>query len=78
MDAQNLLCKLAGKKEAYTAMSEKTRFFNFIQKGSIGVAIELIDEMITDLEEVSGLQAPVQVKGASDKVVQIQHRRIAR
>lgn len=76
MDAQNLLCKLAGKKEAYTAMNEKTKFFNFIQKGSIGVAIKLIDEMITDLEEVSGLQAPV--KGANDKVVQIQHRRIAR
>ncbi|MEA4805128.1 hypothetical protein [Acetobacterium wieringae] len=76
MDAQNLLCKLAGKKEAYTAMSEKTKFFNFIQKGSIGVAIKLIDEMITDLEEVSGLQAPV--KGTNDKVVQIQHRRVAR
>lgn len=76
MDMQNLLCKLAGKKEAYTAMNEKTKFFSFIQKGSIGVAIKLIDEMIVDLEEVSGLQAPG--KSDSDKVVQIQHRRIAR
>ena len=76
MDAQNLLSKLAGKKEAYKAMEAKTGFFNFTQKASIGLALEIIDEVIDDLEEISGIKAPV--KSEREKVVQIQHRQVAR
>lgn len=73
MDMQNLLCKLAGKKEAIEANTNTWDLFrNSYNKGVLNV----LDEVIGDLEAISGLQAPV--KGASDKVVQIQHRRIAR
>ena len=76
MDAQNLLSKLAGKKEAFETMEAKTGFFHFSQKASIGLALEIIDEVIDELEEVSGIKVPV--KQEHEKLVQIQHRQVAR
>lgn len=73
MDMQNLLCKLAGKKEAIGANTNTWDLFrNSYNKGVLSV----LDEVIGDLEVISGLQAPV--KRDSDKVVQIQHRRMAK
>jgi hypothetical protein len=73
MDMQNLLSKLAGKKEAIEANTNTWDLFrNSYNKGVLNV----LDEVINDLEAISGLQAPVKQK--NDKVVQIQHRRIAR
>ena len=73
MDMQNLLSKKKKKKEAIEANTNTWDLFrNSYNKGVLNV----LNEVITDLEAISGLQAPV--KGTSDKVVQIQHRRIAR
>ncbi|MBC3798472.1 hypothetical protein [Acetobacterium tundrae] len=76
MDVQNLLSKLTGKKEAYKTMEAKTGFFNFSQKASIGLALEIIDEVIEELEEVSGIKAPA--KPEHRKVVHIDNQRMVR
>lgn len=73
---QNLLCKMAGKKEAYAAMKEKSKFWNFQLNGYIQGTLDCLEKDIEELEEASGLKAPVRQNG--DNVVQIQHRRLAR
>jgi hypothetical protein len=76
MDMQNILCKLAGKKDAFAAMEEKTSFWNFKQKGYIEGVLDDLEEVIKELEISTGLRAPV--KRQDDKVVQIQHRQVVR
>lgn len=73
MDMQNLLCKLAGKKEAIQANTNTLDLLrNSYNKGVLAV----LDEVIGELEEVSGIKAPI--KQEHDKLVQIQHRQVAR
>ena len=73
MDMQNLLCKLAGKKEAIQA---NTNTWDLLRNSYNKGVLAVLDEVIDELEEVSGIKAPV--KQERDKVVQIQHRQVAR
>ncbi|MEO1815304.1 MAG: hypothetical protein ABGU93_06945 [Acetobacterium sp.] len=56
MDMQNLLCKLAGKQEAIKA---NTNTWDLLRNSYNKGVLNVLDEVIDDLETITGLKAPV-------------------
>jgi hypothetical protein len=73
MDMQNLLCKLAGKKEAIEA---NTNTWDLLRNSYNKGVLSILDEVIEELETVSGMKAPT--KQEHRKVVNIENRREVR
>ena len=70
MDMQNLLCKLAGKKEAIQA---NTNTWDLLRNSYNKGVLAVLDEVIGELEEVSGIKAPVKDSGkVNHRIVQMQ------
>lgn len=73
MEMKNLMCKLAGKKEA---LEENTKtldvFRNCYNKG----ALETLSDIMEELEAVTGIA--IEVKPEHRKVVNIDKQRMAR
>jgi len=75
MDMQNLLSYLQVKKEA---TEENTKSWDLLKNAHNKGVLSVLSEVIEDLEEISGLKAPI--KPANHKVVAMpkEQRRMAR
>lgn len=69
MDMQSLLSKLAGKKEAIEA---NTNTWDLLRNSYNKGVLSILDEVIVELEEVSGIKAPV--KQEHRKVIPMNQR----
>ncbi len=74
MDMQNHLFYLAGKRNAFKAMQDNSKFWQLRKNGYIDGVLDGLNEEIDSLERLTGLRAPIK----DDKVVPIQHRQVAR